>query len=241
MQFISETEEANPTRTLGHSSQVAVEAMPRAIPSSWTSRDSATRRLLAMADVFGLLGALLFAIAIGTRTDELKLLLFSVPTIPVWILLFKLYGLYDRDLKRISHRGLDDLPWLFHALVLGTLLLWAYTKALPVDQLTFLECGLFGTSAILLVTSFRGIARNLATRWLGPERALVVGGGPGISALLRTLQRHPEYGLEPIGRIASKSDGAGHESGLQVLGLTSGIREIADRWRPDRMIVSATT
>ena len=34
--------------------------------------------------------------------------------------LFKAYGLYDRDMKRISHTTIDDLPWLFHACVVGT-------------------------------------------------------------------------------------------------------------------------
>ncbi len=47
-------------------------------------------------------------------------------------LLFKLYGLYDRDIKRISHTGLDDLPWLFHALLVGALGFWVCSKVLPV-------------------------------------------------------------------------------------------------------------
>ena len=32
----------------------------------------------------------------------------------------------DRDAKRVSHGTLDDLPWVFHAVVIGTLLMWLY-------------------------------------------------------------------------------------------------------------------
>ena len=37
--------------------------------------------------------------------------------------MFKAYGLYDRDIKRISHATVDDLPWIFHAMLLGCILL----------------------------------------------------------------------------------------------------------------------
>ncbi len=42
--------------------------------------------------------------------------------LPVWIVLFKAYGLYDRDVKRIGHIALDEVPWLFHALLVGSLM-----------------------------------------------------------------------------------------------------------------------
>ena len=50
-------------------------------------------------------------------------------TLPAWILVFKAYGLYDRDGKRVSHSTVDDVPWLFHALVIGSLGLWALLPA----------------------------------------------------------------------------------------------------------------
>ena len=50
------------------------------------------------------------------------------------IVLFKLYGLYDRDVKRISYSTVDDLPWLFHATVIGSLILWLYCALLADAQ-----------------------------------------------------------------------------------------------------------
>ena len=51
----------------------------------------------------------------GARSFLLGLL-----TLPVWIALFNVYGLYDRDSKRISYSTVDDFPRLFHSLVIGS-------------------------------------------------------------------------------------------------------------------------
>ena len=53
---------------------------------------------------------------------------------PVWILILKLYGLYDRDLKRVSHSTVDDIPWLFHALITATLVSWAFFRFSPAGK-----------------------------------------------------------------------------------------------------------
>ena len=62
-------------------------------------------------------------------------------------MLFRLYGLYERDVKRVNASALDDLPALFHAFVLGTLLLWVYLKLLSGHGLDVAEA---------LSSAFRG-------------------------------------------------------------------------------------
>ena len=66
------------------------------------------------------------------------------------MVLFKLYGLYDRDVKRISHSTVDDLPWLLHAAVIGGLLLWVYARYSPLHRLDFAEILLFGVGVVVL-------------------------------------------------------------------------------------------
>ena len=123
--------------------------------------------------------------------------------------IFKLYGLYDRDVKRISHSTVDDLPWLFHATVIGGLLLWLYSTLTPMGRLDFLEVVVFGVSLIVFVLGMRWIVRSIAAALIGYERALLVGGGPMASALIRKLAHHPEYGVEVIGvLIGEHEDGA---------------------------------
>ena len=72
------------------------------------------------------------------------------------MVLFKLYGLYDRDVKRISYSTVDDLPRLFHATVIGGLILWLYARYSPMRRLDFAE--------ILRVRHQRS---SRWSRWLG--------------------------------------------------------------------------
>ena len=72
------------------------------------------------------------------------------------MILFKLYGLYDRDVKRISYSTVDDLPWLFHATLIGALAGWLYTKLTPVGHLEPARDGTLGAFTLALVLAARG-------------------------------------------------------------------------------------
>jgi exopolysaccharide biosynthesis polyprenyl glycosylphosphotransferase len=215
----------------------SLERRATVISSTWTRRDSVMRRLLAIADVLGLVGALGAASMIAAeRSPKLGLLLSSLPTIPVWILLFKLYGLYDRDLKRINHAGLDDVPWLFHALVIGTLMMWGYTRVIPIHELTLLEGVLFVPLALVLISALRSAARRVMTRAMGPERMLVVGNGEPILTLVRKLKKHPQF--EPIGLLTAERNGASGAAGVPVVGTPGELHSVARRLNPDRLVLS---
>ena len=102
-------------------------------------RDFYLRRLLALSDVFCLGAALALALALdggglgGPFWERLGL---GLITLPAWVVLFKMYGLYDRDTKRLSHSTLEDLPSLFHGLLLGCLLLWCWFAVVARTALT---------------------------------------------------------------------------------------------------------
>src|SRR5262245_43794347 len=81
-----------------------------------------TRRLLLLADAAGVLLALTIMSATSKHGRAFGYVMLGFLTLPVWLALFKTYGLYDRDIKRISHSTVDDLPWILHALLVGCLL-----------------------------------------------------------------------------------------------------------------------
>jgi exopolysaccharide biosynthesis polyprenyl glycosylphosphotransferase len=221
----------------GPKATTEVGARRRVVSTEWGRRDAVTRRLLAAADVIGLVVAVSFAgLAADQRPDWLELVAAFVPTLPAWTFLFKLYGLYDRDIKRISHTSLDDLPWLFHALVVGTLLLWAYYKLIPVPQLTFLETALFGIAAVIVISLLRSIVRTIVPRILGPERVLIAGTGSMTIQLIRKMSQHPEYGLNPIGLIAQSPNGT-EEAGLPMLGDPADFDRVAREVLPNRVVI----
>ena len=219
------------------------------ISSRWGRRDRISRRMLLLADMIGISLALLLATVLtGERVDPAELLLFALPVLPAWALLFKLYGLYDRDIRRISHAGIDDLPWLFHGLVVGTLLFWAYIKLVPDSRLLFEEAAWFGAIGLPLLVVLRSLARHIVLNRMGPERILIAGSGVTAALLVRKIAQHPEYGLAPVGRLAplgaAPDDivnpsliGPGDEAPVPLLGTGADLERLVSAGALDRVIL----
>ncbi len=90
----------------------AIRSGPRAASPSTAAinpwRDSLLRRMLAIADIATALvvAGSLALFPGGTLVDALWAAVFA----PVWILLAKLSGLYDRDQRSLRHLTVDELP-----------------------------------------------------------------------------------------------------------------------------------
>jgi exopolysaccharide biosynthesis polyprenyl glycosylphosphotransferase len=161
--------------------------------------------------------------------------------LPAWILLFKVYGLYDRDEKRVSHSTVDDVPWVFHALVVGSLGLWLFYRAAPLDKLVLAEGVAFFGLAFLGVLFARFIARELSRRASPPERVLMVGDGPVASLLIRKMRTHPEYALAPVGYLDDGRVGGDGVSGeIPCLGRIGDLEPVCERMRIERVVVAPT-
>jgi exopolysaccharide biosynthesis polyprenyl glycosylphosphotransferase len=202
-------------------------------------RDFVIRRLLALADAVGL--ALAFGVAAAVdpaaETSSVSVVVWGLATIPMWVVVFKLYGLYDRDLKRVSHSTVDDIPWLFHGVVIGTLLTWVLFKALPPGKLPFISILSFAIIALVGILSLRSLVRGSAVRLLGSERVVLVGNERMAQVLIRKMRAHPEYGLEPIG-VVLHGESSDVPCGLPVLNGSDDIAEIARHHHADRIVIS---
>src|ERR1700761_8587052 len=103
-------------------------------------RASRLRRNLGVADMTAIGLALFISyVVFGPRHHAVRDLVVVVVSLPVWLLLMKVYGLYDADDKRISHSTVDDVPWVFHAIVFGALGLWTVFRAGPLDKVNLWE------------------------------------------------------------------------------------------------------
>ncbi|MGO9957203.1 MAG: sugar transferase [Solirubrobacteraceae bacterium] len=219
------------------------------VPSAMSPvrRDSMLRRLLVAGDAVTILGAL--ACAFLTPRGSLTFshdFVWSLAAVPIFILMFKLYGLYDLDVKRISHTTVDDLPWLFHALLVGSLLFWLYSKVSPMRQLDFLSSVVFVIAVLLLAAVVRSSVRRLAARHLPPEPALLVGDGPMAGVLVRKLASHPEYRLDIVGMLLHRRSPDAVASatdtplvpGLATLGDISELSAVVSERGIGRVVVS---
>jgi exopolysaccharide biosynthesis polyprenyl glycosylphosphotransferase len=203
-------------------------------------KDSALRRLLAVGDALAVMIALTVALVIGDMPWSGRRVLWGVVAVPLMMVLFKLYGLYDRDVKRINYSTVDDLPWLFHATVIGGLILWVYARYSPMGRLDFAEILLFGVNLIVLVTAARFGIRSVAGRVVGTENALLVGTGAIGQTLVGKLAAHPEYRLNVIGSL-SPADGLSARDNRRVptLGTLDQLEQVADRHDVSRVVFSA--
>jgi exopolysaccharide biosynthesis polyprenyl glycosylphosphotransferase len=204
------------------------------------SRDWAVRRLLAAGDVVSILLALVAAIAVAGHHAHWSSLAWSVPAVPIMLFLFKIYGMYDRDVKRIAHATADDLPWLFHAALVGSLLLWGYSEVTPLENLGLRDVLAFGVGSILFVAITRATTRAMMGHLVGAERTLLVGRGEPTQALVGTLGAHPQYQLNIIGSLAHTAQPERILEGrLITLGAIEELATVAARHDVARIIVSS--
>jgi exopolysaccharide biosynthesis polyprenyl glycosylphosphotransferase len=175
----------------------------RVVARRYRERDAAVRRFLAAADVLGVVVAM--AIALLVLTHHQAEFLWGLALLPAWILIFKTYGLYDRDLKRISHRTLDDLPWIFHAVLIGSLLLLAYYRLLNANGVELRHIASFAVIALITISVARALARRAAVSTLAPEPVVLMGDAPELASLASKLETCNQYGVQPVGPISLTS------------------------------------
>jgi exopolysaccharide biosynthesis polyprenyl glycosylphosphotransferase len=184
------------------------------------------RRMLLVADVLGLAFAFLLselftqrpvgADVLDSRTEFVVFLL----TVPGWIVLAKLYGLYDHDEERADHSTADDVLGVFHMLTVGAWVFYAFVWAAGVIRPDFPKLVWFWLLAILLVSGARAVARAYCRRQIQYlQNTVIVGAGNVGQLVARKLLRHPEYGINLVGFVdAAPRDRAPGLEHLSMLG-----------------------
>jgi exopolysaccharide biosynthesis polyprenyl glycosylphosphotransferase len=201
-------------------------------------QDWMRRRMLVAGDLVAIGVAVAAALIISGRSGAGDRILWGLLFAPVLIVIFKIYGLYDRDVKRISHSTVDDLPWLVHAVMVGSLGFWLYARYSPMQRLDFAEILGFGVLTIGAVVLARFLVRALSASIAGAEPALLVGRGRMADLLVSKLIAHPEYRLRVVGRLTRSGEPAATEDALPVLGAISALGDIAARERATRVLVA---
>ena len=101
---------------------------------------------------------------------------------PAWILVMKLHGLYDQDHRRIRHSTLDELPALFSAVVIGTVVVGVLTRLTPAPYISGTALGILAVTAFVVGASLRGLIRQIWHARRPPEKSALVGSGGGDAA-----------------------------------------------------------
>lgn len=204
------------------------------------------RRLLLLADVCGLCVAFVATqLLVGSFSEPhrlapvAELALFTL-TIPVWIVLAKLYGLYDRDEERPAHTTVDDLQGVLHMVTLGVWLVAVAAWLTGVVKPEFARFVVFWVVAIAVIVLARSLARKLARRTTTyVQRALIVGTDGVAQLIAEKLRQRPERGIEVLGFVCESPESPGaRDVRPRLLGRTSEARSIVSRLGVDRVIIA---
>jgi exopolysaccharide biosynthesis polyprenyl glycosylphosphotransferase len=205
------------------------------------------RRALLAADLLGLACALAVpALIFGVGGSHANRLGYAgeyavlAAALPAWVLVAKLYGLYDRDEEYTDHSTVDDISGVFQLVTLISWLLVALIYVLPVAQPAFGKILTFWAAAVLAIPLARASSRCYCRRRESyTQNTVIVGAGDVGQLIARKLLYHPEYGINVVGFVDAepKERGPGL-SDLTLLGAPEDLPDIIERYDVTRVIIA---
>jgi exopolysaccharide biosynthesis polyprenyl glycosylphosphotransferase len=199
---------------------------------------------LVLADLVGLslayyLATLLSAGdgALGSTREGTVFLL----SLPCWVFVANLHGLYRRDQERANHPTTDDIIGVFHLVTLGVWLLLVATRLVGLTGPDVLNLTLFWILAVCTIPLARIVAREACKRSPAYQQNTVIVGAGTVGQLIgRKLITHPEYGANVVGFIdrLPRSRRVDLPEHLPILGGPDRLPEIIQRLSIERVVIA---
>ena len=160
-------------------------------------RDGLLKRMLALADASAaMVGSVSLAAAQGGNVADA---FWAFCGLPLWLVLAKLHGLYDRDQRVLHHLTVDELPAIGGWAVSGTAAVAVLLTLSPAGPpqlgavLTLLAVVAVGGAAL------RGAARLVWRLITPPEAAFVVGSGRLAEVTRRKIELFGQMHVRVVG------------------------------------------
>jgi exopolysaccharide biosynthesis polyprenyl glycosylphosphotransferase len=199
---------------------------------------------LVLADLVGLSLAYYLATllsggdgALGSTREVTAFLL----SLPCWVFVANLHGLYRRDYERADHPTTDDIIGVFHLVTIGAWLLLVATRLVGLAGPDVLNLAVFWIIAVCTIPVSRILAREACKRNCAYQQNTVIVGAGNVGQLIgRKLINHPEYGANVVGFIDTlprirRPDLPEH---LPILGGPDRLPEIIQRLRIERVVIA---
>jgi exopolysaccharide biosynthesis polyprenyl glycosylphosphotransferase len=223
---LREQEPAVARRERATSIEPEAGAAPDAVPRWW--RDALRRRMLALADMASTLLAIAAA-QLGVAGAPWALVF-----LPLWLLLAKLVGLYDRDHEAIRHLTVDDVPGIVAWAAGGTATVALLLPLTPVASLTTGGAARMFVVAALSAFVLRGTVRWLWRRVTPPERTAVIGEGELADAIERKAELFKDMHLKVVdGPVPSAGDAVGGDPLEELISRVDRVVLASERADPD--------
>lgn len=169
-----------------------------------------------------------------------ELILFVV-SLPCWVLVAKLHGLYRRDEERTDHCTTDDIVGVFHLVTIAAWLLLVASRLAGWNGPGILNLAAFWLLAVCVIPLARTVARLVCKRSQAYEQnTVIVGTGDTGQLIARKLIKHPEYGANVVGFVDRfpKVRRADLPERLSILGGPERLPEIIERLEVERVVIA---
>jgi exopolysaccharide biosynthesis polyprenyl glycosylphosphotransferase len=161
-------------------------------------------------------------------------------TLPVWPVIFTIYGLYD--LRRPTH-ATAELQRLFNGVLMSVLLVVMITFLASID-ISRDFVALLAVFSLVTVVAGRLLTRRLShmlnARSVTSQVTLIAGTNDEARALARTLQRRPWMGYRVNGFVEVTQSGLDVMDGLPVFGTIDNIAEISREHGVQSVIIAGS-
>ncbi len=221
------------TRTQGLASTRLVPAEASVGPFAQTRsgyrRELTGRVALVAADAIAVVASMLL---VAVLTGD-SLTPWALAVLPLYVLVAKTAGLYDRDQFVLHKTTLDEVPVLVAVAAIFVLFVQGI-RALEFEGRS--HPFLFLALLVVLVVVTRVIARAATVRVTASERVLVVGDAPTASMIKRKLAADPSLNATVVGRVAAQREP--QELGDHLLGTVDELAGVIKEHDVERVIVA---
>ncbi len=125
-------------------------------------------------------------------------LVWSLAYLPIWVVVAKLLGLYDRDKRTLRALTVDEFPLLILWAMIGTSGLSLFLDLTPVGRPDASEAVITGVVAAISTFALRAITRWFWRAMTPPERAVIIGASDEANAVRRKLELFPDVHMKIV-------------------------------------------
>ena len=160
---------------------------------------------LMIADVLGLglayLATTLFWGGVGAFGSTKQMVIFGA-TLPCWLVVARLQGLYRADQEQADHSTADDMVKVFYLVTIGVWVLLVSSRLFGRTSPSIYALITFWAVTICFLPLVRTVTRRLCRGSRAyVQNTLILGAGEVGQLIARKLANHPEYGLNVVGFI----------------------------------------
>ena len=201
-------------------------------------------RSLMIADLLGLslayLITTLFWGGSGAFGSTKQLVVFCC-TLPSWLVVARLQGLYRADQEHADHSTADDIVKVFYLVTIGVWILLVASRLAGHTAPGIYALITFWVLTICVLPMVRTVTRRLCRRSRAyVQNTLILGAGEVGQLIARKLVRHAEYGLNVVGFLdrepkVRRGDLPDH---LGILGGPERLAEVVKSLDVERVIIA---